>query len=164
MLQWCRQNRAYGAATRPIVKVESMPAPDKLNIARTLAAYLLGLTLLAPLLAGCSMREEMKRIQAMKQAREASESSRSTNLTGEQIYIRSCNTCHQSTGRRNVGPNLADLEDKFHSDEEIVAFLRKGKGMMPAQPPTTINDKEMENLVEYLHRLSAELKEQQEKK
>src|SRR5437868_7077529 len=50
-------------------------------------------------LVGCSMKEEIKRIEARQQAQMASDASRSANLTGEQIYIRSCNTCHPS-GRK----------------------------------------------------------------
>jgi mono/diheme cytochrome c family protein len=109
-------------------------------------------------LAACSMKEEIKRIEAVKQAREATASSRSSNLTGEQIFVRSCNTCHPS-GRKGYGPSLEDMDEHFKTDADLEAFLRHGKGKMPGQPSSAINDKEMENLVEYLHRLNADLKE-----
>jgi mono/diheme cytochrome c family protein len=111
---------------------------------------------------GCSMKEEIKRIEAMKQAHEASQSARTSNLNGEQIYVRSCNTCHPSR-RHSVGGSQEDLLDsldkRFPEDAALKAFIRHGKGVMPAQPVTTLNDKELDNLVEYLRRLDEERKE-----
>ena len=108
------------------------------------------------------MKEEIRRIEAVKQAHEASEQSRSTNLTGEQIFIRNCNTCHP-TGRKGSGPSLIAVDDHFKTDAELSAFLRKGKGVMPPQAPTALNEKEMENLVTHVRKLSSELKDQQTK-
>ena len=106
------------------------------------------------------MKEEIRRIEAVKQAKQATESARSTNLTGEQVFIRSCNTCHPG-GRKGGGPSLVDLNERFKTDAELIAFLRKGKGTMPGQPESVLNTQEMDNLVDYLHKLSADLKEQQ---
>ncbi|HEY9792320.1 MAG TPA: cytochrome c [Candidatus Obscuribacterales bacterium] len=119
-------------------------------------ALLVAVTCLA--LAACSMNEEIKRIEAVKQAREATASSRSSNLTGEQIFIRSCNTCHPG-GRKGYGPTLENMDQLFKTDADLKAFLRTGKGKMPGEPLSTLNEKEMDNLVDYLHKLTAEMKE-----
>jgi mono/diheme cytochrome c family protein len=109
-------------------------------------------------LSGCSMKEEIKRIEAVKQAQMASESSRSGNLTGEQIFVRSCNECHPS-GRKGYGPSLIDMDQHFQTDAQLKTFIRKGKGNMPPQPPSALNDKELDNLITYLRRLNQDLKE-----
>ena len=119
---------------------------------------LIGL-LAACALAGCSMKEEIKRIEAVKQAQMASDAQRSTNLTGEQVFVRSCNTCHPS-GRKGYGPSLVDMDQHFKTDSELKAFIRKGKGLMPPEPPAVINDVELSNLLDYLHSLNDELKEE----
>ena len=131
--------------------------PNKMS-PRNLTIIALGsFTLLS--VAGCSMKEEIKRIEAVKQAQQASASARSTNLTGHQIFIRSCNTCHLS-GKQGSGPSLVDMDDHFKTDEELAAFIRKGKGLMPGQPQSTLNDQELKNLIDYLRQLNLELKEQ----
>jgi mono/diheme cytochrome c family protein len=119
------------------------------------AAWFLTLTMIT----GCSMKEEIRRIEAVKQARQANESLRSTNLTGEQLYIRSCNTCHPGA-RKGMGPSLIETNEHFKTDVELAAFLRKGKGLMPAQTAAVMNDREMSNLVEYVRKVSGDLKEQ----
>jgi mono/diheme cytochrome c family protein len=112
------------------------------------------------MLSGCSMKEEIKRIEAVKQAQQANEASRSDNLTGEQIFIRSCNTCHPS-GKKGFGPTLIAMDEHFPTDDKLKALIRDGKGAMPGQPPATLNDREMSNLVEYLRRLNTDLKDAQ---
>lgn len=115
------------------------------------------------MLSGCSMKEEIRRIEAVKQAQEATKSARSSNLTGDQIFIRSCNTCHPSGRKGPLGPSLVDMDQHFKTDAELKAFIRAGKGAMPPQPEAALNDREMDNLIEYLHRLNADLKDQQNK-
>jgi mono/diheme cytochrome c family protein len=112
------------------------------------------------LLGGCSMKEEIKRIEAVKQAQQANEASRSDNLTGEQVFIRSCNTCHPS-GKKGFGPSLIAMDDHFPTDDKLKALIRDGKGAMPGQPPATLNDRELSNLVDYLRRLNTDLKADQ---
>lgn len=102
------------------------------------------------------MSEEVRRIEAVRRAELRQEAASSTNLTGEQIFMRSCNTCHPG-GRKGLGPSLDKLDTHFPADDSLRAFLRKGKGTMPAQPEDTINAEEMNNLVLYLRRLSGEL-------
>jgi mono/diheme cytochrome c family protein len=102
-------------------------------------------------LAGCSLSEEMKRIEASRQYEEKQEASRSTDLTGDQIFIRSCNTCHPG-GKQGMGPNLLDISEKY-DDANLKRIIRKGKGIMPAQPPNVINDIELDRLVAYLKTL-----------
>lgn len=120
---------------------------------------LIGVTIpLVASLFGCSMGEEIRRIEQVKRAQAASEQQRSTNLTGEQIFIRSCNTCHPS-GKLGMGPSLDNMEKDFPTDDALKQFIRTGKGMMPGQPKSTINDQELSNLVVYLRQLNVDLKE-----
>lgn len=111
---------------------------------------LLGLALLA---SGCAMSEEVRRIEEVKRSAERREASRSTNLTGEQIFIRSCNTCHPG-GKAGMGASLENLQKDFPDDEALKKFIRKGKGAMPGQPKEAINDQELESLVSYLRQLN----------
>lgn len=118
-----------------------------------------GALIVALSLSSCSMGEEIRRIEAVKQAQQAEEASRSTNLTGEQVFIRSCNTCHPGGKKGPLGPTLANFEQHYPDNAALKAFIRKGKNRMPRQPTTTLNDQELENLVIYLHKLSSELQE-----
>jgi cytochrome c2 len=104
-------------------------------------------------LTGCSIDEEMRRIQNSKRAQAMQESARSGNLTGEQVFIRSCNTCHPS-GRKGFGPSLENLDGDFPDDAKLAAFIRKGKGMMPGQSKSVISDSELDNLIIYLRQLN----------
>jgi mono/diheme cytochrome c family protein len=101
---------------------------------------------------GCSMSEEMKRIEETKEAQQRREASKSTNLSGEQVFVRSCNTCHPQ-GKAGLGPTLENLSEHFPDEDELKKLIRDGKGMMPGQPKTTINDTEMDNLLDYLRTL-----------
>lgn len=107
---------------------------------------------------GCSMNEEMKRIEAAKQMGEARQQSNSTNLTGEQIFYRSCNTCHPS-GKKGMGPRLDQVNEHYPEDAQLAAFLRKGKGIMPPQSKDDLNEDELKNIVAYVRTLSNSLKE-----
>lgn len=109
------------------------------------------------------MNEEMKRIEAAKQAGQLREASRSTNLTGEQIFYRSCNTCHPS-GKKGVGPRLDKITEHYPDDKQLAALFRKGKGMMPPQPKEDINDDELKNLINYVRTLNDKLNEPADKK
>lgn len=113
---------------------------------------------LAILLSSCSMGEEMRRIEAAKQASKLQQASNSTNLTGEQLFVRSCNTCHPS-GKLGMGPRLDRVAEDFPTDAALAAFIRKGKGIMPPQPKDSLNDDEMNNLIAYVRNLSADLKD-----
>lgn len=104
------------------------------------------------LLSACSMGEEVKRIRAVNEMEKERAQSQSTDLTGEQVFIRSCNTCHPR-GRQGVGPALDQLSEHFATDEMLKRFIRMGKGVMPANPKETLNDIELDNLVKYLRAL-----------
>ena len=104
------------------------------------------------LLSACSMGEEVKRIQAVNEMERERSQSQSTDLTGEQVFIRSCNTCHPQ-GRQGVGPALDQLSEHFASDEMLKRFIRMGKGVMPGNPKETLNDVELDNLIKYLRAL-----------
>ena len=104
------------------------------------------------LLSACSMGEEVKRIRAVNEVEKQRAQSQSTDLTGEQVFIRSCNTCHPR-GRIGVGPALDQMNEHFPTDEQLKRFIRMGKGVMPAQTADAVNDIELENLVKYLRAL-----------
>ncbi|HMW92892.1 MAG TPA: cytochrome c [Candidatus Obscuribacter sp.] len=103
-------------------------------------------------LSGCVMSEEMKRIDQVKKAQRERAMEGSTNLTGEQIFIRSCNTCHPSA-KAGMGPSLEAMNAKFPEDQALKQFIRKGKGMMPGQSVERINNDELDNLITYLRAL-----------
>lgn len=108
------------------------------------------LPVLALMLSACSMTEEVKRIERLKQAEQRQAAQNSSDLTGEQIFIRSCNTCHSGSKRQSFGPPLDNINNDFPDDAALKKFIRAGKGMMPAQTPQILNDQELDNLVGYL--------------
>ena len=111
------------------------------------------LCLLASLaLTACSMSEEIKRIEKLRQLEVRQQTATSTSLTGEQIFIRSCNTCHPG-GRAGMGPELDKINQHFPNDEKLQAFIRSGRGIMPAQARGSLNDQELANLIAYLRKL-----------
>jgi mono/diheme cytochrome c family protein len=99
------------------------------------------------------MKEEIKRIEQVQQMQKQRDMAGSTNLTGEQIFMRSCNTCHPG-GQAGMGPTLEKMGEHFPEDQALKAFIRKGKGIMPGQPKETINDEELDSLVTYLRGLT----------
>lgn len=101
---------------------------------------------------GCVMSEEMKRIEQVKRDKLKKSEEMTTNLSGKQIFVRSCNTCHPG-GKSGMGPALDQLKEHFPTDEKLKSFLRQGAGAMPAQPKEVINDKEMDNLIDYLRHM-----------
>src|SRR4029453_549522 len=114
------------------------------------------LFLAATQVAACSMSEEVKRIEAVRRAELRNEAASSTNLSGEQIFIRSCNTCHPG-GSKGTGPSLDQVNEHFANDDVLKALLRKGKGAMPAQGKEALNDEEINNLVVYLRARAGQL-------
>lgn len=104
---------------------------------------------------GCVMTEEVKRIDRMKEAERQRNSYKTGDLTGEQLFTRSCNTCHPGGGK-GLGPTLEKLNEKWPDDTALKKLIRSGKGTMPAQPPQVINDVELENLIVYLRGLKVE--------
>lgn len=104
------------------------------------------------------MGEEMKRIEAAKQANQLRAASRSSNLTGQQIFIRTCNTCHPS-GKEGMGPRLDKVAQDYPEDKALKKLIRQGRGIMPGQPVEVLNDEELDNLVVYVRDLSVELNE-----
>jgi cytochrome c550 len=107
----------------------------------------------ALVISGCAMSEEVKRINEVKRAQQSRDAARSTNLTGEQLFIRTCNTCHPG-GKEGMGPSLDKLNDDIPDDGALKKFIRSGKGLMPGQPKNVINDQELDSLVLYLRNLN----------
>ncbi len=133
-----------------------MPAKNdvsKLDLPSSRLRFLsiLKIIIIVPALAGCVMAEEVKRIEAVKNIERRQAESTSTNLTGAQVFMRSCNTCHPGGGAV-MGPALDKLEEHFPNDELLKQFIRSGKGIMPAQPSESINKQELENLIRYLRK------------
>ncbi len=104
------------------------------------------------------MQEELKRIEGARQLEAITARERTDDLTGEEIFIRSCYTCH-TTSRKGIGPRLEKVAEHYPDDQGLIALIRKGKGVMPAQPKESLNDSEMQSLVEYVRKLDVELKE-----
>jgi mono/diheme cytochrome c family protein len=105
-------------------------------------------------LAGCAMSEEIKRIDELKHSESEKQASMSTDLNGEQIFFRSCNTCHPTGRKGPLAPALDQLDEHFATDQLLKSFLRKGKGIMPAQTKDVLNDKEMDSLIVYLRHIN----------
>lgn len=114
-------------------------------------------------LPGCSMKEEMRRIDEVNRAHNAFQASRSSNLTGEQVFLRSCNTCHPGGRKGPEGPSLINMDKDFPDDASLAALIRKGKGIMPPQPVNVINDTELSSLISYLRVLNVDLHEAEQK-
>jgi mono/diheme cytochrome c family protein len=98
------------------------------------------------------MSEEMKRIDQSNLADQKREAAMSNDLNGEQIFFRTCNECHPG-GKANVGPALDKLDEHFPDDSKLIAYIRKGKGVMPAVPKEVLNENEMRSLITYLRKL-----------
>ncbi len=104
-------------------------------------------------LSACSIGEEVKHIEEVQRAEMRQETARSENLTGEQLFVRSCNTCHPG-GLAGMGPSLAEINTAIPDDAQLKALIRKGRGNMPPQSKETMNDPELDNLVVYLRSLN----------
>jgi len=114
----------------------------------------IGVLIVLACLYACSLPEEIKHIEASKEYEEQQDASRSTDLTGEQIFMRSCNTCHQG-GKVGLGPSLGDLNQKYADDAALKLLIRNGKGIMPGQPTNVINNNELDHLIAYLRTLES---------
>ncbi len=101
------------------------------------------------------MTEEVKRIDRMKEAERQRNSYKTGDLTGEQIFTRSCNTCHPGGGK-GMGPTLENLNEKWPDDAALKKLIRSGKGTMPSQPPQVLNDVELDNLIVFLRAMKVE--------
>ncbi len=110
------------------------------------------LLILCLIVSSCAMSEEMKRIDQSNLADQKREAAMSNDLNGEQIFFRTCNECHPG-GKANVGPALDKLDEHFPDDSKLIAYIRKGKGVMPAVPKEVLNENEMRSLITYLRKL-----------
>ncbi|MDZ4834962.1 MAG: cytochrome c [Candidatus Melainabacteria bacterium] len=106
---------------------------------------------------GCAMSEEMRRINQMKEINQRRDLQMTTDLSGQQVFVRSCNSCHPGA-KQGMGPALDKLGEHFPSDEKLKKFIRQGVGSMPPQPKDALDDQELENLVVYLRALKFEEK------
>jgi mono/diheme cytochrome c family protein len=135
------------------VKTLKRPLPFLLP---TFAFFLAGCAVYE--LAGCAVSEEVRQIERVKQAQKEEIAGRSDQLAGQQVFIRSCNTCHPG-GKAGVGVSLDEINNHFPTDAQLAKFIRKGSGQMPPQPPSVLTDQELANLISYLRSTHAAQKE-----
>lgn len=145
-------NGIRGEYTAQQAKIPSRWSDYDAIPALLIVMHVVCVVLIVTLFYGCAMSEEMRRIEGLKQAEQLREASRSTNLTGEQIFIRSCNSCHPN-GKVGLGPSFEKLEEHFPDDSSLKNFIRAGRRNMPAQPNSVLNDKELDNLIKYLRNM-----------
>ena len=99
---------------------------------------------------GCVMNEEVKRINMVKNNNNKFKELVEGNLTGKQIFIRSCNTCHPGGKKSSVAPDIRDFKTIFKTPQELKEFIANGKNHMPAQNKLT--SAELNNIVEYMYK------------
>lgn len=104
---------------------------------------------------GCAMSEEIRRIEEQQKVTQRREKQMTTDLSGQQIFIRSCNSCHPGA-KAGMGPALDKLGEHFPTDDKLKKFIRQGVGMMPPQPKEALDDDELDSLVQYLRGLTFE--------
>ena len=99
------------------------------------AIYFLAISsLIASLsLSGCAMSEEIKRIDENKHSLSARAASLSTDLNGEQLYFRSCNTCHPTGRQGPEGPSLEHINEHFLPTLLCVTSCAKEKASCPGK-------------------------------
>jgi quinoprotein glucose dehydrogenase len=69
---------------------------------------------------------------------------------GERLYTTLCATCHGKDKRGSsdgIYPTLLDISSKYDS-VALVQMVKKGKGMMPANP--TLNDDDVQSVISYI--------------
>jgi mono/diheme cytochrome c family protein len=67
--------------------------------------------------------------------------------TGEDVYQRSCASCHGGSGEGSSGPSLVDVAERLSRDDHV-AIVRDGLGKMPGWSGTLSPD-EIEAVVDY---------------
>lgn len=65
---------------------------------------------------------------------------------GERVFMRECHACHPG-GEAGLGPSL---NDKPAPRFLLRTQVRRGLGAMPAFPETRIDDRAMEDLLDYV--------------
>ena len=53
-----------------------------------------------------------------------------------------------------MGPALDHVNEHFLTDAALRDFIRKGKGVMPAQTKDVMDDKEMDSLIAYVRHIN----------
>jgi mono/diheme cytochrome c family protein len=76
---------------------------------------------------------------------------------GAAVYKANCAPCHGESGDSNTpagknfqAPPLTNPDIFKKSDEELVAFTKKGKGKMPSWDET-LTDSEIKDVIAYIH-------------
>lgn len=73
---------------------------------------------------------------------------------GRQFYTKNCQNCHGATGVAQL-PGLPDFsrgESLLRSDNDVLAFIRQGSGMMPAFRGL-LSDRDILDVIAYLRTL-----------
>jgi polyvinyl alcohol dehydrogenase (cytochrome) len=73
---------------------------------------------------------------------------------GEEVYARSCASCHGGTGQGGSGPSLEGVDERLTRDEHL-EVVRQGRGAMPAWEDD-LTAEEIEAVVDYQRTVLAE--------
>jgi mono/diheme cytochrome c family protein len=73
---------------------------------------------------------------------------------GEEVYARSCASCHGGTGGGGSGPSLEGVDERLTRDEHL-EVVRGGRGAMPAWEDD-LTAEEIEAVVDYQRTVLAE--------
>lgn len=75
-------------------------------------------------------------------------------VAGAQTFANTCGGCHPN-GNQGVGPQLygPQFPAKYSSDATLKAFIRAGRGQMPAFTVAKLSDADLNNIVAYLRTL-----------
>ncbi len=69
------------------------------------------------------------------------------DTAGKAAFERICAMCHGESGEGAEGPPLVPLK---HGAQEILGFVRNGRGNMPPQPRSAITNDEIAAVAAYL--------------
>lgn len=75
-------------------------------------------------------------------------------VAGQKVFASTCDQCHPNANA-GVGPALHGpaFSARFPDNTSLEAFIRAGKDVMPAFPPSALSDTNLNNIVAYLRSL-----------
>jgi mono/diheme cytochrome c family protein len=111
------------------------------------AAWLVGMTLLALILTSCDVNGGSSSVTTPSVPTPPAVPT--TLVRGEELFARYCQVCHPG-GNAGVGARLIGLP---LSDDQIKTVIRHGQKNMPAFAPETIPDADLQSLVDYIRSL-----------
>lgn len=76
-------------------------------------------------------------------------------LMGQELYDRSCGSCHLADGAGLAGPAVGPGSNSVNlTDDQLAAVIRVGPGTMPAF--SRFSDEQVDSLVAYLRELQGQ--------